>query len=232
MKIFDFGEEAYGFIAVGQVATGVFAFGQMATGVVAVGQLARGVVAVGQLAIGVVVLGQGALGVMAAMGMLAVGARARGLVPISLVPKYERIAAPALVDLAAIASGAVVEGWVRLRIEREARGELEWSLDGRRVEVRADEHACAGVFQAAASSKVDVYARLRREARFDAAAVAGLRDAAAVHYELACVEVQPVPKPRRPGLLGWAVRVMAMAGLAATFWFAVVEPLADAFAMG
>lgn len=80
------GQHAVGVIAIGQVATGVIAIGQIATGVIAIGQVTRGVVAIGMAAIGLVAIGMGTLGVCWSAGLVAVGARVRGLVRLPLVP--------------------------------------------------------------------------------------------------------------------------------------------------
>jgi hypothetical protein len=82
VKLFDFGVEANGVFAVGQIATGVVAIGQLATGVIAIGQVARGVFAVGQLAIGLVAAGQLGVGLGYGAGMLGAGGIAGGLIPL------------------------------------------------------------------------------------------------------------------------------------------------------
>ncbi len=87
MKFFDVGIEAHGVIAIGQFATGIIAIGQVAVGVVALGQLSRGVFVVGQLAAGVATLGQVTIGIARAIGMIAVGGRASGLLSVSAAPR-------------------------------------------------------------------------------------------------------------------------------------------------
>lgn len=87
MKFFDVGIEAHGVIAIGQFATGIIAIGQVAVGIVAVGQLSRGVFVVGQLAAGVATLGQVTIGIVRAVGMIAVGGRAGGLMKVSVAPR-------------------------------------------------------------------------------------------------------------------------------------------------
>jgi hypothetical protein len=53
MKLFAFGVDPVGIIAVGAVPTGIIAIGEGARGVIAIGQAAFGVIAFGQLAVGV-----------------------------------------------------------------------------------------------------------------------------------------------------------------------------------
>ena len=85
VRFFDFGHEATGVIAVGQIATGVLAIGQFATGVIAIGQVSRGVVALGQLSVGIVAAGQLGFGMAYGTGMLGFGAFAGGLIPLPLL---------------------------------------------------------------------------------------------------------------------------------------------------
>lgn len=85
MRVFDFGQEATGVIAIGQIATGVIAIGQLATGVIAIGQISRGVIALGQFSVGVVGAGQLGVGLVYGAGMLGFGTFAGGLVPIPLL---------------------------------------------------------------------------------------------------------------------------------------------------
>ena len=80
MRVVDFGAEAKGFIAIGQLATGVVAIGQLATGVIAIGQLSRGVFAIGQLSLGVVTAGQLSGGLAWASGIGIGGTAGPGLV--------------------------------------------------------------------------------------------------------------------------------------------------------
>ena len=51
------------------------------------GQLSRGVFVVGQLAAGVATLGQVTIGIVRAVGMIAVGGRAGGLLSVSAAPR-------------------------------------------------------------------------------------------------------------------------------------------------
>lgn len=122
------GAEAEGVIALGQVSRGFIAVGQMATGVIAVGQLARGVFTIGQLGVGVWAYGQGGLGIWRAVGMLAVAARAGGMLPLSILPKSPDNWKPGREStLDELEQGVVSEGWVR----------GSFSVDGDRVTASA-----------------------------------------------------------------------------------------------
>jgi hypothetical protein len=131
MQFFSVGAQARGFIAIGAEAEGVIALGQMATGVVAIGQLARGVFVIGQLGVGVWAYGQAGIGIVRAVGMLAVAARAGGLLPLSLWPaaSNQRAWKPGRVStVREVFDGVVSEGWIE--------GEL--ALDGGSIALLAD----------------------------------------------------------------------------------------------
>lgn len=133
------GAEAEGVIAIGQVARGVFAFGQMATGVVAVGQLARGVFVVGQLGIGVFAVGQGALALAKGYGMIALAARAAGMLPISALPERSeaRWKPETIAKVSELEQGLTNYGWMRatfdvsgndVRVTVEGEARPTWKL--------------------------------------------------------------------------------------------------------
>lgn len=138
MRWFDVGEDAHGFIALGQLATGFIAVGQMATGVVAIGQIARGVIAVGQGAIGVVAFGQGAVGLYYGVGMVGIAGRGFGLV----IPLFPSLGAAAVAPDATTLDRVVsreAPGWVPV-VARRVEGQLARLHDpgGRLLPARVD----------------------------------------------------------------------------------------------
>ncbi len=116
MRFIDFGQEATGFIAVGQFAVGVFAFGQVASGFVAVGQVATGVFTFGQGAVGLVSIGMGGVGIYWTAAMLGVGGRGFGGV-LPLAPSLgPRLKLPSPTDW----SSAKDDDWVSTRVTPES----------------------------------------------------------------------------------------------------------------
>jgi hypothetical protein len=120
LRFFDIGQEAVGFIAIGQFATGVFAFGQVAVGFVAVGQMASGVFTVGQGAVGLVSVGMGGVGIYWTGAMIGIGGSGfGGVVPL----------APALGDGSELPDStswdvAASGDWVPARIDDDAPSRL------------------------------------------------------------------------------------------------------------
>ncbi|MFO0563338.1 MAG: hypothetical protein U0269_35270 [Polyangiales bacterium] len=182
------GAEAEGVIALGQVSRGVIAIGQMATGVIAIGQLARGVFTIGQLGVGVWAYGQGGLGVLRAVGMIAVAARAGGMLPLSILPERKEQWKPGREStIEELEQGAVNEGWVR--------GSL--ALDGDRVTVTAGNNALEGcevapslTSAARAESKREGWLYIERREQLEGAEEGGFREAPTRTVKLAVVNAQ------------------------------------------
>lgn len=187
------GGQARGVIAIGQSAEGVIAIGQLALGVVAVGQLARGVIVVGQLGVGCWVWGQLSLGLVRAVGMGAVAARARGMLPLSFWPELEgrTRAEHELVAFGELASGARSVGWVDARIERDG-DRVQLVIDG----VARPEVALADtvIDQATLRGTSPVKALIRATEVLSPADEGGFRDAPTRTVELAASEVEWPPR--------------------------------------
>jgi hypothetical protein len=242
MKVFDVGEHAVGFIAIGGVATGVFAFGQVATGVVAIGQIARGVFAVGQFAGGVATVGQLSIGLGYSVGMLSltagrivamggVGARGKGLAIAEVWPKPPASEVPAVVPLAKIEKGSLESGFVRLRLDRDATSGEPRVFDGSRaldVELSGDASAQAnGLLQVHASR---VFAELAWDDRSDTSDEGGYRTAPAQSRVLVCKKLLAAPDGGMTGLnITRAVVHAALFSVGAwLLWLLVLRDLFDA----
>jgi hypothetical protein len=125
VQLFSSDENVPGVFAVGQVATGIFVLAQFGTGVFVIAQFGRGVFVLAQFAVGFVAVGQFAAGVFSTGGMGAIGGRSFfGLPMIALLPRLrwpraEAGPAPTETTLAAIASGEVDEGLVRVHVARD-----------------------------------------------------------------------------------------------------------------
>ncbi|MCB9678126.1 MAG: hypothetical protein H6737_23700 [Alphaproteobacteria bacterium] len=131
MKIIDVGQEATGFIAIGQLAVGVFALGQMASGFVAVGQVATGVFTFGQGAVGLVSVGMGGVGIYWTGAMLGIGGRGFGGV-IPLAPSLgPRLKLPSTTDWRSAAD----DTWVSARVTGDGPTGLDLP-EGVRVRAR------------------------------------------------------------------------------------------------
>lgn len=160
MEIFDAGDNAKGFIAVGQMATGVIAIGQMATGVIAIGQLARGVFAIGQMAVGFVGWGQGGVGIFHAAGMIGIGGR-RGIGGVvQVVPSLGRARVPPQATSAQMVN-AGAPGWLELELARDELG-LGLYEGGRRTPIKLDRRCLAGGMKITEDGTVKVWAFTRR----------------------------------------------------------------------
>jgi hypothetical protein len=199
------GAEAEGVIALGQVSRGVIAIGQMATGVIAIGQLARGVFTIGQLGVGVWAYGQGGLGVLRAVGMIAVAARAGGMLPLSILPERKEQWKPGREStIEELEQGAINEGWVR--------GSL--SIEGDRVVVSAGKQTLEGcevspsvVTAARAESNRGGWLYVERREQLEGAEEGGFREAPTRTVRLAVVNAQ---WPKR---IATARRVVAVIGM-------------------
>lgn len=126
MQLFSSDPNVPGVFAVGQMATGVFVLAQFGTGVFVVAQFGRGVFVLGQFAVGFVAVGQFAAGIISTGGMGAIGGRSFfGLPMLALLPRLRwpfapQTPLPTETTLAALTSGEVEEGFVRVRVAREA----------------------------------------------------------------------------------------------------------------
>ena len=203
MRFFDAGPEAFGFIAVGQVATGFIAIGQSATGVIAIGQIARGGIAIGQASVGLIAVGMGAIGVFHATAMIGIGGRKGwgGVLP--LIPTLTRPhAPPSTTTLAAVSAGHGA-GWIRAMLTKDGAGAGLFE-GGRRLPIKIDHRLAPRAAEASAKGEVRVYASTSR-----------------VEGRLVCDRLLYVPGRRQPKslfLLVSALRLVALAGVAAAFW--------------
>jgi hypothetical protein len=220
VRIVSTDPEQPGVFAIGQEARGIFALGQMATGVVAVGQLARGVIVVGQLAIGVVAVGQGAVALGWGGGMIGVVGRGFGIV-LKLAPRYRadrgRPKFPG-------------EGWLDARVLRH--GLVDG--DGKPLDIEMTPEVAATLARTNDSPAfVHVAAEERPERE------GGYREPAETRRVLRAVAVTPwTPWPWPFEALSdgepapvWqlVLRAIALAGLAAVWWFVVGQSLIAMF---
>lgn len=213
------GAEAHGIFALGQVAYGVVAVGQMATGMIAIGQLARGWIAIGQGAIGLYALGQGAVGLFSATGMIAIGARARGLAW-SVWPKTERSRAPNLSALSDLRAGREQNGWVKFTA-KASNGKILVKIDGREqqdIELPPDAQT-----QVLMNNKRDGWLYLMREIQVTPDENANFRSAPDQRAVLTATQVQwktlgGVSTGR------WIVTALVMAAMAAAVTAASLVP--------
>ena len=126
MRLFSADPNVPGVFAVGQMATGVFVLAQFGTGIFVVAQFGRGVFVLAQFAVGFVAVGQFAAGIISTGGMGAVGGRSFfGLPMFALLPRFRwprETTSPLATEttLAALTSGEVDEGFVRVHVAREA----------------------------------------------------------------------------------------------------------------
>ena len=217
------GGHARGVIAIGQSAEGVIAIGQVALGVVAIGQLARGVIVVGQLGLGGWAWGQATVGLVRAVGMLAIAARAGGMLPVSFwpAPVTRDRPKPELVSLAELASGARSVGWIAARIEPRDGG-VELLVDG----VRAPEVVIAEDVAFAAKSRgaSDVLALVRGDEVLASSDEGGFREAPTRSVRLTVTDVEWPPRWSQGDKIGAVAGLLLVLPLLA--WVAAI-PLAQ-----
>ena len=234
VKLFDFGQEAYGVIAIGQFATGVFAFGQVATGVVAIGQVARGVFVVGQVAVGVVSVGQLAVGLYAAYAMLGLAGRRGGGLVLTILPRTRREDdLPPLVPAADVISGKHERGWARVRVAARTVD------DGPKEVVLLDERSTLPIELApgterslgtvAASDWPVALVELSTSERSVPTEV-GYREAPPTERVVTAVAARESPRPEWTTPAFWLVGTARLAGFAAmcvVYWLAVGRDLVE-----
>jgi hypothetical protein len=190
------GADAEGVIALGQVSRGVIAIGQMATGVVAIGQLARGVFVIGQLGVGVWAYGQGGVGIARAVGMLAVAARAGGMLPLSLWPESRKKDAwkPGRVaTVREVLDGVVSEGWIEAELALEGAS-VALVVDGQRYSDCEIPDTIADDVRAHTSRRGWVL--IERREQLSSAGEGGFREAPERAVKLAVLNTRwPKPEP-------------------------------------
>lgn len=210
---FDVGQEAEGFIAIGQMATGVIAIGQVAFGVIAIGQVSRGVIAIGQASIGIVSVGMVAAGVGYTVALMGVGGVAGPGFVLPLVPRLPRRPRfPRTISAAALAAGRAVEGWLRVRLEPAAEGDVTMVQGDEELPVRFARrvwHLARGRSVSTRHRRVLAYVEREGEG-------------------LLCTRLMEIP-PRRPfGCVTAVAQFAGLCGLAVAFWLVVAQPLAAA----
>jgi hypothetical protein len=236
MEIIAVGQHAEGIFAFGQFATGVVAVGQVATGVIAIGQVARGVICVGQVAVG---FGWG-LGMLAVapgkvIGMLAVGGRAKGLLPLSILPKPRQfLPGVDVIPAADLLLRGTQNGWVSVRLDRDGMGRITAFEKQIQVPLEiTDADARDRANELLLSGKRDVLIRVEAGTRQHDDA-SNYRAAPTDERVLRGLQVEA--KPTLPGLDGgaianWIVRGLIVAGLAVGWWAAAGQPLAEALGL-
>lgn len=231
MQFFAVGHRAVGVIAIGQEAVGVLAIGQLALGVVSIGQLSRGFFAVGQLAVGVRAYGQVAVGLDRCGGMLALGGRAVGMLPLSLWPRAAVDKLPAVSSLDAIRSGALANGWIRVTLHAHD-GDFTVRHDGVALAVEFSE-AVRGMAYGYGLRDVEALIMVRGTQHVDMNTSAEHGYRAAPEYtttrSLACDAVVEVPPPwwRKASAAELGLRAFGALAVAAGFVAAVLLPLAE-----
>jgi hypothetical protein len=236
MEIIAVGQHAEGIFAFGQFATGVIAVGQVATGVIAIGQVARGVICIGQVAVG---FGWG-LGMLAvapgkAIGMLSLGGRAKGLLPLSILPKPRQyLPGVDVIPAADLLLRGVANGWIAVRLDRDGMGRLVGYEKNVQVPLEiTDPDARDRANELLQTGKRDVLVRVEagRRPHDDAT---GYRSAPSTERILQGLQVEP--KPSLPAISGgaianWIVRGAIVAGLAVGWWAVAGQPLAEALGL-
>lgn len=217
------GGHARGVIAIGQSAEGVIAIGQVALGVVAIGQLARGVIVVGQLGLGGWAWGQATVGLVRAVGMLAVAARSRGMMPLSFwpAPIARDRPAPELVPLAELVSGARSVGWIAARLAMREGAEPVLLVDGAPVPGLALSDDVA--FEARTRGSCDVLALVRAEEVLASSDEGGFREAPTRTIQLSITDVEWPARWSKGDKIGAVVGLLFVLPLLA--WAAAI-PLA------
>jgi hypothetical protein len=210
-RIFDAGQHAHGFIAIGQVATGVIAIGQNALGVVAIGQLARGGIAIGQAAFGIVSIGMVSGGLLSTVALAGVAGRnGKGFV-FELVPKLTRRPVLPHTTTAPEVWSKGGPGWVEATLVRDSKGNVALVADERPLGVKMSPALRAAAERALQNHRTGVLAYTSRAGDV-----------------LVCDRLM---EHRTPGLAerlryaGWAARFIALLALATAYWILVVFPL-------
>ncbi len=233
VPIFDFGQSARGIIAIGQEATGVIAIGQMATGVVAIGQLSRGFFVVGQLAIGLCTVNQVGGAVVWSLGQLTIAGRARGQLPISLIPNWKRPKAdvPDAIAMKQLEDGTSSFGWVSGRVRKTESDAIEFVSEGQTVPVQWNNGVDAAAWQAITTGTPDVYVRMKVEQRFGEPSAGNLRDAPPSTRIIVAEDLRAVPPSPMQTKVFWlkaALGLTVMAGISVAWWILAFTPWAQA----
>ena len=212
-RIFDVGQEATGFIAIGQFATGFFAFGQVATGVIAIGQVARGFFVIGQAGFGLLSVGMASGGLIASVGMLGVGGRGLGGI-IPLVPRWrDPRELPPQIELSALQTGAVQEGWVPVTLRMADRRTPTLEAGGAPTGVRLDARLRRA---AAAAQDRQVLAFIRRS------------EGGLIADRMLEIPPQRIKDPRWWAI--WAAQLIGLAIVTVVFWFLAAYPVFEGLA--
>jgi hypothetical protein len=210
---FDVGQEAEGFIAIGQMATGVIAIGQVAFGVIAIGQVSRGVIAIGQAAIGIVSVGMVGAGVGYTVALMGVGGVAGPGFVLPLVPRLpKRAQLPPTISAAALAAGRVAAGWLQVRIEPVAEGDLRMLHGDEELPVRFARrvwHLARGRAVSPRHRRVLAYVERGDEG-------------------LLCTRLMEIPPRRSFGCITALLQFAGLCGIAIAFWLTVAQPLGAA----